>query len=170
MVLSNGPSQRGAGLPGLRAESPFLSIRGALECARHMAPVHALTPTSDPGERSPSHGAAAPQQAGTASPRLRLLRDTGRSAAGCWAPDGRDYDRERPGRWDCSPGRHGAEPFRSPQVSPRTRAGAATGAFGSNPEQLLPVLSIPHTIAQVAGGRGGIEAKSPGSRVTNRAH
>lgn len=165
-----GPASEGLDFPGFAQKAHF-SASGALwECARHMAPVHALTPTSDPGERSLSHGAAAPQQAGTASPRVRLLRDTGRSAAGCWAPGGRDYDRERPGRWDCSPGRHGAEPFRSPQVSPRTRAGAATGAFGSNPEQLLPVLSIPHTIAQVAGGRGGIEAKSPGSRVTNRAH
>ncbi|CAI9153920.1 unnamed protein product [Rangifer tarandus platyrhynchus] len=118
--LSNGRSQRGAGLPGFAQKAHF-SASGALwECARHMAPVHALTPTSDPGERSLSHGAAAPHQAGSAPPRPRLLRDTRRSAAGCRAPDGRDYDRERPGRWDCSSGRHGAEPFRSPQLAARS--------------------------------------------------
>lgn len=80
--LSNGRSQLGAGLPGLRAETPVLSIRGALGVCTAHVPVHAFTPTSNPGERYLSHGAAAPQQACTASPRVRLLRDTGRSAAG----------------------------------------------------------------------------------------
>ena len=120
--LSNGRSQRGAGLPGLRAESTFLSIRGALGVRTAHGPSPLTHPNLRPWGALAEPRAAAPQQAGTASPRLRLLRDTGRSAAGCRAPDGRGYERERPGRWGCSPGRHGAEPFRSPQVSPRTRA------------------------------------------------